>query len=151
MHKGTKLSVGLIVLALAQLALVNRSAAWCLWNCEPTEDNARTVLENRMQSFMLPGTSFTILQFQKTNGASSTMPPGYQIYFNAAIDLPGGTVSIDFANDSGFFFRHPYNFIKEGEKAPVAGTKTDTVIGINSSFFFQQTDRGWLGEDGRIY
>ncbi len=143
-----------------QLSFATPSAAWCLFNCEPTEANARAVVENLVRA-AVPNAPFQMLQFEKTNGRTVSVPgmEGYELFYHAVVEFPSGIAPRQQQqniwnqllamgpNQSAMLALSERGFrVTKGDKID-----QDTVMESNSSVVFQKTEKGWLGPDGRVY
>ena len=155
-----KTALGAGVILLFQLSLVTPSAAWCLFNCDPTVTNARAVLQNLVHA-IVPNASFKILQFQKTNGSSISAAgmEGYQLFYHAVVEFPSGIEpGRRKQNIWGQLLAMGPNMsamteLSERGFRVIKGNKIDQdmVMQSDSSIVFQKTEKGWLGPDGRVY
>jgi hypothetical protein len=142
------------------LGLAVPSRAWCLFNCEPTEADAKAVVENTLRA-AVPNAPFQILQFEKTNGRSISMPgiEGYELFYHAVVEFPSGIQpgrsqqNIWNQIQSMGAGMGAMNALAERGFRVTKGNKVDedTVMESNSSIPFQKTEKGWLGPDGRVY
>ena len=127
----------------------------------PTEENARAVVENIVRSSLPQNVSFRLMEFRKVNGRNVNAPgvEAYQLFYRAVVEFPQG-VSPSRREQS--LFDQLLN-VGEDQGAMMAlsqigfqvtkGNKLDkyTVMESNASVNFQKTERGWLGQDGRVY
>lgn len=151
---------GIVVVGMMLVAQIPRATAWCLFSCDPTQQHARTVLENWLRS-NVRNAPFKITHFEKTNGSkvSGGGVEGYQLFYRAVVEFPSGIQPGRSQKNvwqqlggmgSGF---EAQTSLREKGFRVTKGDKVDefTVMESNSALVFQKTEQGWMGEDGQIY
>ena len=143
--------VGLMVLALT----VGEARAICFFSCDPSEANARTVVENQMRA-RFPTAQFKISSFRKTDGRKINFAgmEAYQLFYSATFEFPNGFASRDAS------IMEKTNIQSQLMRLVSVGgyrlTKGDmiwdyTVLEAHSSTVFEKSEKGWRGEDGLVY
>jgi hypothetical protein len=124
--------------------------AICLWDCRPTESDARSVFEKSVRR-MSGGAPFKIESFEKTNGQDMNMMgmEGYVMDVTAVVIFPQG-VNTECLKGRGNSFSMKCIGLATGADrglvlAPGARKTFSSRVG------FQKTERGWRGDDGVIY
>lgn len=147
------------IFLLALVFAASEARSFCLFSCEPDEANGRQVLENVLKSMF--ETPFKISNFTKTNATKNNMM-GYEVYqlqYTADLDFPRGIVSA------------PSDFWAEMRKAAEGNTKLSELrammswtvksigdkfwepaaLAVRGSLSFRKTNKGWEGQDGKVY
>jgi len=155
------------ILALAAFAMAltaNAPAkAFCLLNCEPTEDQAKKVFENLVKAKFDPDAKlidFKVDRFWQLD-VEGAGHKGIEFYFTAKVEFPKGA--------------HPEckpTEAADGSKTVAAGCSASTyysttiqnqmikdkqyiepgkVVDFKDETRFDQTSGGWKGQDGKIY
>jgi hypothetical protein len=136
-----------------------KSQPSCWFWCEPTEDNARQALQNKLRSFIRQPA--IVMNFRKTNGvrAKNAGFDTYELYYQTEIELPEG------------FLARPQGFWEEMQRGadglPIATQLKELMnFKITSQsqkwwdphslsgagrVYFRKTEKGWEGFDGRVY
>lgn len=139
------------IVAVAFLLLVaDRADAFCIFNCPPSEANARSAFESLLKN-QFSGSSFRIVTFEKTNGVERQVfgQKIYELSYKALVELPNGA-NHECKSDKNFNWG---NFHKSsmcaanGRKYWPPGQK----LNYSETFLFEKTERGWMGPDGALY
>lgn len=132
--------------------------AFCLFNCDPSESNAKAVFTNVFLKKKSPNTSYVISEFKKTNGIKRKIF-GQEIYefsFKAKVKFPSG------ADHECYYLSSNFRGTKE-EKARqmmkfqscyirgISGVHPGGSLSFSRVYVFEKTERGWLGQDGVLY
>lgn len=125
--------------------------ALCLYNCNPSEANARSVFEFLIKKEFRDVPS-NIVSFKKTNGAAANLGPFsmYELHFEATVELPSG------ANHDCNPSAPRSELSKLGAMGRCVGNNIEYVAPGTKRLYrdiirFRKTERGWQAEDGRIY
>lgn len=150
------------ILTLALLAAplaVDRAEAYCLFGCDPTEANARTIFENLLKKrFDKPA---KIVSFQQTMAERlemhATGEKGYEIFFKATAKFPEGANLDCKPTDAGeykegcspskHYVTAPRSSDPSGRQYVAPGEKID----FDEEYRFYEAEKGWKGPDGNIY
>ena len=151
----------IVALALfAAFAATAPAKAFCLFKCEPTEANARTVFENVIKKKFDADakiTDFKVDRFWRLDveGAGHA---GVEYYFTAKVEFPKGA-NLDCKPEGAA------NHVKEGCSASTYYSTTiqnqmvkerqyiepGKVITFKDETRFDEGDGGWKGQDGNKY
>lgn len=150
----------IVALALfAGLAATAPAKAFCLFNCEPTEADARKVFDNIIKKKFDPDAKiveFKVDRFWRLDveGAGHA---GVEFYFTSKVEFPKGA-NLDCKPDAA-------GAVKEGCSASTYYSTTiqnqmikdrqyiepGKVIEFKDETRFDQGDGGWKGQDGNKY
>lgn len=136
-----------------------RAEAFCLFFCEPTADNARSVFENRLKKKFDPDakiTNFEVSRFWRLDveGAGHN---AVEFYFTATVEFPkganldckpddSGAVKAGCSNSNYFSTTVSNQEIKERQYIEPGAKKE-----FKDETRFDQDPKGWKGQDGNIY
>lgn len=130
--------------------------SFCIFSCDPIEQNGRLVLENRLKKIIK--TQVIIVKFRKTNGVRSESNgiENYELHYKVNVELPHGYVK----SAGGLLGRiaventmrelktlmDDYEGTTRGEKwsDPASFVGTGKLV-------FRKTEQGWQGSDGVVY
>lgn len=144
---------------LAASLTAGRAEAFCLFSCEPTADNARSVFENRLKKKFDPEakvTKFEVSRFWRLDveGAGHA---GVEFYFTGTAEFPKGA-NLDCKPDasgavkagcstSNYFSTTVSNQEIKDRQYIEPGAK----IEFKDETRFDQDPKGWKGQDGNVY
>jgi hypothetical protein len=150
------------VLAAALLAATlagSRAEAFCLFSCEPTAENARKVFENRVkQKFDADAVveKFDVSRFWRLD-VEGAGHPGVEFYFTAIVAFPKGAHLECKPDESGavapgcsaskYFSTTISNQEIKDKQYIEPGAKID----FQDETRFDETGKGWKGQDGNTY
>lgn len=140
--------------------------AFCLFSCDPTEENGRQTITNLLQGQFQ--TAVSVTDFKKTNGVKSTFAgvDHYELQYQARLDLPqgfipkpaeGSRVTEELMTSSKGMTKWAELQMLEPAvrlgKAIVSGQKwwEPTSVAITGTVRFRKTEKGWQGPDGGVY
>ena len=145
---------------IAAILATTPAKAFCLFSCEPTNDDARKVFENLIKKKFDPEAkiqNFDVDRFWRLDveGAGHA---GVEFYFTAKVEFPKGA-NLD-CKPQG-----PDNAVKPGCSASNYYSTTiqnkmvkerqyiepGKVIEFKDETRFDQGDKGWKGQDGNFY
>jgi hypothetical protein len=155
----TKLKIA--ALTVAATILANAPAkAFCLFGCEPANESARKVFENLVRTKFDPGAkiqNFNEDRFWRLDveGAGHA---GVEFYFTAKVEFPKGA-NLDCKQEG------PDSAVKPGCSASTYYSTTiqnqmiedrqyiepGKVVEFKDETRFDQSDKGWKGQDGNFY
>jgi hypothetical protein len=150
-----------IALALFAAMLATAPAkAFCLFGCEPTNDDTRKVFENLVRKKFDPDAkiqAFDVTRFWRLDveGAGHA---GVEYFFTAKVEFPKGA-NLDCKPEGA------ENAVKAGCSASTYYSTTiqnkmvkerqyiepGKVIEFKDETRFDQSDKGWKGQDGNVY
>ena len=115
----------------------------------PSESNARSVFESQNSEGLKTGV-LVINSFSKTNGQKTELmgTEAYNVEFKANVAYPNGVIS-ECAVE-----KWPSNIYSQCFDARVRGVvpkKVGEKEVITGEILFEKTEKGWKGEDGKIY
>jgi hypothetical protein len=133
--------------------------SFCVFSCDPTEQNARHALQNRLQAIIRA--PVIVMKFRKTNGlrAKAMGVDTYELHFQADIELPQG------------FLPRPKGFwdeMQRGADGMLIATELKELMSFRVTsetkkwwdphslaatgrVLFRKTEQGWEGYDGVVY
>ncbi|MBI1866997.1 MAG: hypothetical protein HYS06_01635 [Methylocystis sp.] len=147
-----------LALLVAPLA-IDRASAFCMFGCNPTEADARTIFENLLKKrFDKPA---KIVSFKQTMTESlemhATGEKGFEIFFKASAEFPEGANLDCKAGDAGdykagcspgkHYVTAPRSADPQGRQYVAPGA----TIEFDEEYRFYAADSGWKGPDGNIY
>jgi hypothetical protein len=127
--------------------------AFCLFNCQPSAANARTVLENSLRQ-SLGDSPYVIRRFEKTN-AQEGIAWGvrtYVIEYEVEVEFPKGHRVDCLPNASGQVgSAQCMSYMFQEMENPLRTARVGERKKMRGSSVFQKTEKGWLGQDGVLY
>jgi hypothetical protein len=134
--------------------------SFCVFSCDPTEQNARLALQNRLGAVIRA--PVIVLKFRKTNGLRAKVMgvDTYELHFSADIELPQG------------FLPRPKGFwdeMQRGADGMLIATELKELMSFRVTsadskkwwdphsltatgrVLFRKTEQGWEGYDGMVY
>ncbi len=147
-----------LTLCLMPLA-INGASAFCIFGCNPTEAQAKTVFENLLnQRFDKPG---KIVAFKQTMTEKlemhATGEMGFELFFNATVEFPAGA-NLDCKPDEAGKFKDGCSPSKHYVTAPRASDPTGrqyvepgAKVVFDEEYRFYEAGSNWKGPDGNIY
>lgn len=113
----------------------------------PTEDDARQVFENMEQQRLKSGLA-ELKSFKKVNAKETEYlgTKGYQVEFEAELMFPKGLNPQCISKEGRRANVLQCMMVSPDDAAPVGGKKT-----IKGKLSFERTEKGWKGDDKKIY
>lgn len=152
--------IALVVAAVAATALFgSRAEAFCLFSCEPTAENARKVFENRVKQKFDPNAvveKFDVSRFWRLDveGAGHN---AVEFYFDAAVSFPKGANLECKPDEAGAVKagcspnKYYSTTVSNQEIKDKQYIEPGAKIEFKDETRFDQSDKGWKGQDGNIY
>ncbi len=151
----------LVAFAMCATLLATASAnAFCLFGCEPTNDDARKVFENLIKKKFDPDAtiqSFEVTRFWRLDveGAGHA---GVEYFFKAKAEFPKGANldckpdGVESAVKAGCSPSAYYSTTIQNKMVTERQyIEPGKVIEFNDETRFDQADKGWKGQDGNFY
>ncbi|BBU60910.1 hypothetical protein MSC49_08450 [Methylosinus sp. C49] len=144
---------------LATALTAGRAEAFCLFSCDPTADNARSVFENRLKQKFDPDVKvvkFEVSRFWQLD-VEGAGHKAVEFYFTGTAEFPKGA-NLDCKPDEA-------GAVKEGCSASKYYSTTvsnqeikgrqyiepGATIEFKDETRFDQAPSGWKGQDGKAY
>ncbi|WP_036292959.1 hypothetical protein [Methylosinus sp. PW1] len=155
MSKSKIVAAALLVAALT----AGRAEAFCLFSCEPTADNARSVFENRLKKKFdadAKVVKFDVSRFWRLD-VEGAGHHAVEFYFTGSVEFPKGA-NLDCKPDeagavkagcstSKYFSTTVSNQEIKDRQYIEPGAKLD----FSDETRFDQDPKGWRGQDGNFY
>jgi hypothetical protein len=150
------------ILAAALLAAAfaaGRAEAFCLFSCEPKAENARKVFENRVKQKFDPDAvleKFDVSRFWRLDveGAGHS---AVEFYFDAAVSFPKGA-NLDCKPDEAGAVkpgcspsRYYSTTVSNQEIKDKQYIEPGAKIEFKDETRFDESPKGWKGQDGNLY
>ena len=147
-----------LTLCLTPVA-IDGASAFCIFGCNPTEAQAKTVFENLLtQRFDKPG---KIVAFKQTMTERlemhATGEMGFELFFNATVEFPAGA-NLDCKPDDAGKFKEGCSPSKHYVTAPRGSdpmgrqyVEPGAKVVFDEEYRFYEAGSNWKAPDGNIY
>lgn len=145
----TRISIA-AALVCSSWFVAGTASAWCIFNCGPSEDEAKVALESYLR-VNIPNAPFRITEFRKTNGETDPSGTRYLMRYHAVVEYPSGIQPgrrqknvWEQLHDVGTSMGLQMALENAGCKIK-EGNKLDerAVLECNSAVVFVKTEKGW--------
>ncbi|MBG0809207.1 hypothetical protein IY145_07440 [Methylosinus sp. H3A] len=144
---------------LATALTAGRAEAFCLFSCEPTADNARSVFENRLKKKFDPDArivKFDVSRFWQLD-VEGAGHKAVEFYFTGTVEFPKGANLDCKPDDAGAVkagcsaSKYYSTTVSNQEIKDRQYIEPGAKIEFSDETRFDQAPGGWKGQDGKAY